>query len=201
MIPTPGVSPNAADKTARPERLARVAMLTPDEKKTVHNSRKKKPKISFRFFARVFNRDPNDSSIDESTHRWTLWLTLARRAAGSGDTIRIGSLAGFVTFVWFVRRSRRASFAGEVEEERVRRFVHHRVRSPPRIRTLEAEDARRVVHVVAKRGTLNGTEVGWSPPIDNFRVNRNGGVDSVGTGEAGDCKNVKGAALILSFFS
>ena len=108
---------------------------------------------------------------------------------------------GFVTFVWFVRRSRRASFAGEVEEERVRRFVHHRVRSPPRIRTLEAEDARRVVHVVAKRGTLNGTEVGWSPPIDNFRVNRNGGVDSVGTGEAGDCKNVKGAVLILSFFS
>ena len=82
---------------------------------------------------------------------------MARRAAGSGDTTRIVSLANFVTFVWFVRRSR--SFADEVEEERVRRFVHHRVRSPPRIRTLEAEDARRVVHVVAKRGTLNGTEV------------------------------------------
>ena len=58
----------------------------------------------------------------------------------------IVSLANFGTFVWFVRRSRRASFADEVEEERVRRFVHHRVRSPPRIRTLEAEDARRVVH-------------------------------------------------------
>jgi len=80
-----------------------------------------------------------------------------RRGAPLDRVIRIVivSLANFVTFVWFVRRSRRASFADEVEEERGREF-----RSPPRSsRTLEAEDARRVVHVVAKRGTLNGTEV------------------------------------------
>ena len=157
MIPTLGVSPNAADKTARPERLARVAVLTPDEKKKVHNSRKKNRKYRF-VSSRAFSIGTRMTRQLTSQHdRWTLWFTLARRAAGSGDTTRIVSLANFVTFVWFVRRSR--SFADEVEEERVRRFVHHRVRSPPRIRTLEAEDARRVVHVVAKRGTLNGTEV------------------------------------------
>jgi hypothetical protein len=75
MIPTLGVSPNAADKTARPERLARVAMLTPDEKKKVHNSRKKTRKylfVSSRALTRqLTSHTPMDSLVNVgASRRW-----------------------------------------------------------------------------------------------------------------------------------